>query len=158
MIMDTRTRRVLVLVLAGAVLVTCVAGLASAQDALPSQPVMTIRTISDGEEHEGALAEYCWPSAAAGVACGTTTERPESTIVVENGDIIAIVIEGDAGPPSQLAITFPEVLDRRGRALQVSLDTPGDATEWVVDLAEGEHEAVIDAVFAAVTGAAGFTR
>jgi hypothetical protein len=129
------------------VLVLGGAGVSTAQEGLPPRPTIYVRTVADDATHEGVLSEWCWPVAADDIDCGALPDQPEEVILVQNGDIISIVIEGEAGPPGELGISFLDDLDDQGQPIRVTFEQPGDPTEWVVNLDEGDHVALVEAVF-----------
>lgn len=141
------TRALGLLALLGAALSSAV-GVHAQEAAPPPQPTLLLRTEADNVNHEGVLAEYCWPVAEGDINCGASPETPASAIQVMNGDTLVIVIEGEAGAPGRLELTLIDGLDSAGEPVTVTFDDPGEETEWeVADLSEGEHAALVDAFF-----------
>ncbi len=144
----TSTKRAMILLLVLSALLVGAAGVSAAQNTPPPpQPTMVIRTVADDKTYAGVLVEYCWPVAADDINCGASPATPDSVIPLQNGDTIEIVTEGAAGPPSEVILTLLDTLDRQGEPVSITLDDPGEATEWTVDLDAGEQAVRIDALF-----------
>lgn len=117
-------------------------------DIVPARP--TIQLNAGNEVYDGVSGAYCWFQSVNDIQCelGPVDPQPETTVQVEQGDILTFTISSEDGAPTALRATLLD--DTTGDDAPAVIELDSDlAADYEVDLDAGLHRISVVAEFTA---------